>query len=78
MKASLLDLSGKQIASIERAVGVPVDHWDAKAPKGELLPAILAAVEGGEPKDYADLPLSELLDRVDLGGADPNEKSGSP
>ena len=78
MKASLLDLSGKQVAAIERAVGVPVNRWDTDAPKGLLLPAILAAVEGGKPEDYADLSLNELLERVDLGGADPNESSGSP
>lgn len=65
MKVSILDLTARQTARIEREVGYPVNQWD-KAPKGDLFPLILSTVNGDDAERYRDLPLRDLVDMVAL------------
>lgn len=62
-RVNVLDLTVKQVASIEEATGLPVDQWGT-GPKATIFPAILAAAEGKKPSDYDDMTLSELIDAV--------------
>lgn len=75
-RRSLLDLTAAQSERIEQAVGVPIDHWGDRAPKGTLYPLLLEALVGDHTlTEYQAMSMRELqalmAEYVDQAEPDP-------
>lgn len=67
----LEDLTGRQVLTIERAVGVPMSEWDRRGSDVMLAAGIRSAIEGAPVDAYVDgFPALALVASVEVASDD--------
>lgn len=66
-KVTMLDLSVGQVETIEKELELPLNRWQAEAPKATLYVLMLAAV-GEDPAHLRTLKLRDLVQMVSIDG----------
>lgn len=80
-KVTLLDMTAAQVEAIEKELDLPLNRWQAEAPKATLYVLMLAAVNGDGPERYRAMKVRELVELVSIDAEDeedptpPNEPS---
>lgn len=77
-RVTLLDLTAGQVANIEKDLELPINRWQAEAPKAELYARMLSEATGEPIETFRAKKMRDLVTLVSLDGEDedPTAPSG--
>lgn len=76
-RVTILDLTAGQVANIEKDLELPLNRWQAEAPKAELYARILSETTGKPIEEYRAMKMRDLVTLVSLDGDDEDPTSPS-
>lgn len=69
-RVTLLDLTAGQVANIEKDLDLPLNRWQAEAPKAELYARLLAEATGEPVEKFRGMKMRDLVAQVSIDGED--------